>query len=367
MVLLLSHKCMEREKKEIILITGCSGRIGFRLAEHFSAEFQIIGVDIFLVGHLPGIELVGIDIGSKKNTEENLDLIQKRFGNKIASVIHLAAYYSFTKGHWDKYQQITVNGTKNLIEGLLKRFHVEQFIFSSSMLVHAPCRVGETINEDSPLDPKWNYPKSKVLTEKLITKHLHGKVPFVILRIAGVYDDACHSIPLSQQTQRIYENQLEAHFFSGDLSHGASFIHMDDLVSAIDLAVRKRKTLPPELTLLLGEPVTLSYDQLQKEISKCLHGKAIKTHRVPKFLAKIGAFFLQHLPFIKKSFIQPWMISLADDHYALDISRAKQYLDWKPKKNLKDTIPKWTSLLKKEPLVWYDINKLRPGKKIKSR
>lgn len=352
-------------KKEIILITGCSGRIGFRLAEHFSAEFQIIGIDIYLVGHLPGIELVGMDISSEKNTEENLDLILKHFGKKIASVIHLAAFYSFTKGEWNKYQQITINGTKNLIEGLLKRFDVEQFIFSSSMLVHAPCPLGEYINEDSPLDPKWNYPKSKVLTEELIAKKLKGKIPYVILRIAGVYDDACHSIPLSQQTQRIYENQLEGHFFSGDLTHGASFIHMDDLVSAIDHTVQKRKTLPPELTLLLGEPITLSYDDLQKEISTSIYGKPWKTIRIPKFLAKIGAFLLQHIPFMKKGFIQPWMISLADDHYALDISRAKKYLSWKPKKSLSATIPKWIALLKKEPTVWYDMNKLRPGKKLK--
>lgn len=355
------------EKKEIILITGCSGRIGFRLAEHFTKDFQIIGVDVFLVGHLPGIELVGMDLASPKNIEENLDLILKRFGNKIASVIHLAAYYSFTKGHWDQYQRITINGTSHLLDGLLKRFHVEQFIFSSSMLVHAPCQLGEVISEDSPIFPTWNYPKSKVLTEELIAKKLHGKIPYVILRIAGVYDDECHSIPLGQQTQRIYENQFEGHFFSGDLSHGASFIHMDDLISAIDHTVRNRKTLPPELRLLIGEPITLSYNDIQKEISKCIYGKAWKTIRIPKILAKIGAFFLQHIPFLKKGFIQPWMIDIADDHYALDISRAKKYLHWTPKKNLKETIPKWISLLKKEPIVWYDINKLHPTKKKKKK
>jgi len=348
-----------KEDKEIVLITGCSGRIGFRCATKFSPEFKVLGADVFLVGHLPGIELIGIDLGSKKNLEEGLAIIKSRFGNKIASVIHLAAYYSFTKGHWGEYERITINGTKNLLEGLLKDFEVGQFIFSSTMLVHAPCKKGEKITEQSPVVPTWNYPKSKVITEKLIHEKLHGKFPYVIFRIAGVYDDGCHSIPLSNQIQRIYEKQLEGHLFSGDPSHGAAFIHMDDLIEAIYSAVKKRKELPPELVLLLGEPVTMSYDEIQREISKLLFGKEWKTWSVPKPLAKIGAWLMQVLPFFKKGFIQPWMIDIADDHYELDITNAKKYLNWQPKHHLRDTIPLWIAQLKREPIAWYDANKLR--------
>ncbi len=47
------------------------------------------------------------------------------------------------------------------------------------------CKIGETINEKWPLEPKWDYPKSKVRTEKVIHER-HGKIPAVIMRIAGV-------------------------------------------------------------------------------------------------------------------------------------------------------------------------------------
>ncbi|MBS0630244.1 MAG: NAD(P)-dependent oxidoreductase [Verrucomicrobia bacterium] len=354
-----------KQDKEIILITGCSGRIGFKCAEEFSDKYRVLGADVFLVGHLPGIELIGIDLGSPKNLQEGLATIKAHFGNRIASVIHLAAYYSFTKGHWAEYERITVNGTKNLLEGLLKDFEVGQFIFSSTMLVHAPCKKGEKITEESPVVPTWNYPKSKVLTENLIHEKLHGKIPYVILRIAGVYDDLCHSIPLSNQIQRIYENQFEGHVFAGDTSHGAAFIHMDDLVDAITKAVEKRKELPKELVLLLGEPTTLSYDQLQRQISKLIYGKEWKTWGIPKPIAKLGAYGMQILPFFQKGFIQPWMIDLADDHYELDISKAKRYLNWEPRHQLKETIPLWIDQLKREPHAWYDINKLKPSKVIK--
>jgi len=352
------------EKKDIVLITGCTGTIGFRCAEKLSFEYKIIGVDVFLVGHLPGIDLVGIDLASEKNIEEHLDLILERFGNKIASVVHLAAYYNFSKGGWKKYQQITIDGTKNFIEGLLKRFEVGQFIFSSSMLVHAPCKKGEKINELSPIEPKWNYPKSKVITEDIV-RGLKGKIPYVILRIAGVYDDECHSIPLAHQTQRIYENKLEAHLFPGDLIHGAAFVHLEDAVEAIYLSIQKRKELPEELVLLIGEPNTLSYGKLQEAISKEIFNKKWKTYQIPKLLAMVGAWIKQHIPFVKKGFIQPWMIPMADDNYELDISQAEKYLGWNPKKNLKDTIPKWIDLLKREPLAWYDINKLNFSGKVR--
>jgi hypothetical protein len=40
---------------------------------------------------------------------------------------------------------------------------------------------------------------------------------------------------------------------------------------------------------------------------------------------------------------------LADDHYALDISRARNLLGWSPQHNVRDTLPR---------MVFYRLNKL---------
>ena len=53
------------------------------------------------------------------------------------------------------------------------------------------------------------------------------------------------------------------------------------------------------------------------------------------------------------------MIDYAEDHYELDISRAKSALGWRPKHSLERTIPKWIDQLQKDPLTWYDENKLK--------
>lgn len=342
--------------REVILITGCSGRIGFRVAERFANDFNIAGFDLILAGHLPDVNFMLVDMASDAGVKEGLKRVKEEYGGKIASVIHLAAYYNFTGGGEALYDRITVQGTRRLLEGL-KDFEVGQFIFSSTMLVYAPCKPTERINENWPLQPKWEYPKSKVKTENLIHQ-MRGNIPTVIMRIAGVYDDHCHSIPIGQQIQRIYEKQLESHLFSGDLTHGSSFIHMEDLVEAIWLSVQKRKQLPSEHIINIGEPETFSYDELQKEIGSLLYGKEWKTYSIPKFLAKIGAWVQNHLPFMKKSFIKPWMIDVADDNFTLDITLASKTLGWTPKHSLKDALPIMIAELKRDPRTFYDENHL---------
>jgi nucleoside-diphosphate-sugar epimerase len=343
--------------REVILITGASGRIGFKCAGYFAQKYQIVGLDIFLAGNLPNVEFVIVDMASDESVKGGLDYVRSKYGNKIASVIHLAAYYSFDSSDSPNYDRITVRGTERLLKGL-QSFDVDQFIFSSTMLVHKPTEPGVKITENSPLDPSWGYPLSKVKTEELIHRE-RGKISSVVLRIAGVYDDRCHSIPLSNQLQRIYENQLEAHVFAGDITHGASFVHMDDLIEAIALCVEKRKTLPPEVTLLIGEETTFSYDQLQRMMQKLIYDKEWRTWSLPKSIAKLGAWGQGHLPLMKPSFIKPWMIDRADDHFELDITKAKNTLGWQPRHRLDQVIPKWVDELKKDPMLWYDENKLK--------
>ncbi len=347
-------------EKEVILITGASGRIGFKSAERFSKKYEIVGFDVYLAGSLPGVEFVAVDIATDESVKEGLEHVRQVYGNKIASVIHLAAYYSFSSKHSSNYDKITVKGPERLLKGL-QSFEVDQFIFSSTMLVHRPTQPGIKIDEDSPVDPKWDYPLSKVKTEEVIHKE-RGKMSAVNLRIAGVYDDHCHSIPLSNQLQRIFEDQMEAHVFAGDVTHGAAFVHMDDLIDALALCVEKRKTLPSELTLLIGEDVTFSYDQIQRIMQRLIYGKEWKTWSIPKPIAKVGAWLQEHLPLMKPSFIKPWMIDLADDHYELDISRAKKILGWEPKHRVDQVIPNWIGELKLDPVMWYDENKLKAPK-----
>ncbi len=353
-------------EKEVIIVTGSCGRIGASIVHRLGEKYRIVGFELLKAFYAaPTEELVPVDISSDESVHQAFTHIRNFYGNRIHTVIHLAAYYSFSSQDEKPYQRITVEGTRRLLKQL-QNFEVGQFIFSSTMLVHAPCSLNERIDENWPVAPKWAYPRSKVETENIIRQE-RGMIPSVVLRIAGVYDDMCHSIPIANQIQRIHEKQLEAHLFAGDISHGASFLHMDDLVDIIMLAIEKRGQLSPETTLIVGEPTTLSYDYLQRRISSLLFSKEIKTFSLPKPLAKIGACIQDKFPFFGPSFIKPWMIDLADDNYILDISLAKRLLDWQPKRNLDATLPIMIDALKQNPPLWYKQNQLRAPKHLEAK
>jgi nucleoside-diphosphate-sugar epimerase len=344
--------------KPIVLITGSSGFIGNAAVERFAHDFTVIGFDRPGMPYPPAAaECVEVDLSSGESVRDGLASVRARHGERIASVIHLAAYYDFSGDPSPLYDEITIRGTQRLLRGL-RQFRVEQFVFSSTMLVHAPCEPGERIDEDWPLEPKWDYPQSKVDTEELIRRE-HGDIPYVLMRIAGVYDDACHSIPLANQMQRINERWLTSHVYPGDVTHGQAFLHLKDLIDAIARLVKRRDRLPRELVLLLGEPETLGYDELQRAFGQLLHGESWETAEIPKAVAKTGAWLQDNMPLVEEPFIKPWMIDLADDHYALDITRARTLLGWVPKHSLRETLPKMVAALKSDPAGWYEENKLK--------
>jgi len=346
-------------QKEIVLVTGSSGLLGTATVRRFAEGCQVIGFDREGYPHPPPqAECVCVDLTSEESVQAALDRVRHGYGRRIASVIHLAAYYDFSGEPSPKYEEVTIRGTERLLRGL-QRFSVEQFIFSSTMLVHAPCEPGERISEDWPLNPKWDYPKSKVQTEELI-QAMRGDIPVVLLRIAGVYDDLCHSIPLAHQIQRIYERRLTSRMFPGDTSRGQAFVHLGDVVDAVWRAVARRDQLLPELVLLLGESETLSYEELQREFGRLIHDEVWETREIPKAMAKTGAWLQGLLPLGEEPFIKPWMIDLADDHYALDISRARTMLQWKPRHALRESLPKIVAALKENPICWYRENHFDP-------
>lgn len=346
----------------IVIVTGSNGTIGDAVMRRFAGRFDdVVGFDRKAPNPPPpGCTAVAVDITSDESVREGLLMIREHHGAHVASIIHLAAYYDFFGEPSEQYDEITVRGTGRLLRGLRELdFQVEQFVFSSTMLVHRPAEPGQFINEEWAIEPTWAYPESKVRTEQLIHDE-RGGIPAVLLRISGVYDDLCHSIPLAHQIQRIYERQLTSRLYAGSTSHGQSFMHLDDLVDAIAIVVERRAALPPELPLLLGEPEPLSYDEVQHTFARLIHGEELETLEVPGVLAplaKAGAWVMQKLPGADP-FIKPWMIDRANDHYALDITRARTLLGWEPKRSLRGTIPTMVAALKADPLGFYRENNL---------
>ncbi|HVS14007.1 MAG TPA: NAD(P)-dependent oxidoreductase, partial [Thermoanaerobaculia bacterium] len=154
----------------IIIVSGSNGRIGDAVMRRFAGRFaDVVGFDRKAPQPAPsGCVYVAVDITSDESVRDALRTILDHHGSHVASVVHLAAYYDFFGKPSSKYEEITVQGTGRLLRELrAQAFRVEQFVFSSTMLVHRPAEPGQFIDENWPIEPTWAYPASKVRTEQL--------------------------------------------------------------------------------------------------------------------------------------------------------------------------------------------------------
>lgn len=350
----------DRSSRPTVLITGSSGFLGQAIAKGLLGRYQVIGLDVIKPKQpLDGMETVEIDLTSDDSVDAAVKEAASRAGGRIASVIHLAAYYDTTGEDNPKYEAVTVQGTRRLLTAL-KAVGTEQFVFSSTLLVHAPSpEKGVRINEDSPLDPPWAYPQSKADTEGLIARE-RGEIRTVILRLAGVYDEDCRAAFIAQQIARIFERLPTAYLFTGDLGAGQPYLHREDLVDAIVRTVDRRAELPEETVLLIGEEETPSYEEMQKRIGRLVHDEDWRTLSLPKGMTKAGAW-VQTEVLDQDTDIKPWMIENSDDHYEIDISRARSLLGWEPRHSLTGTLPEMIRRLKQDATDWYEKNKLEPA------
>ncbi|MBW8785190.1 MAG: NAD(P)-dependent oxidoreductase [Novosphingobium sp.] len=354
---------MASATRPIVLITGVTGKVGGAVAKGLGDAYQIVGIDEH-ASHT-AFPVIEADLTKDVAVAHALDAFRDAHGAHIASVIHLAAYFDFTGADNPLYQRLNVDGTRRLLEQL-QRFQVEQFVYSGTMLVHAPVEPGEHIDENRRLDPQWAYPKSKAAAERVI-ETCHGGIPYLLFHLAGVYDDETLVPTMAHQVARIHERDLESHVYPGNLATGQSMVHLDDLAAAFRLAVDKRASLPPATTILIGEPDPPGYGELQDRLGELIHGEEWTTIRVPATLAAAGAWVqdkvMPHLPKSLgggKPFIRPFMALEAGDHYALDITRARDLLGWAPKHRLLDTLPEIVARLKRDPKAWYEANELEP-------
>ncbi|MFW6094683.1 MAG: vitamin K epoxide reductase family protein [Pseudomonadota bacterium] len=343
------------------MITGASGFLGRELAQRLQQDFRIVRLDLREdeLGTLP------CDLTDPGSVATALDRVRREYGDALAAVVHLAAYYAFSDEPHPLYRKLNVDGTRNLLLALQERFRVERFVYASTMLVHAPTAPGVPVDESSPINPTWAYPQSKWQAEQAI-RAARGHIPVAVLRLAGAYTDDCGSPTLSHQIQRIYEHTPTAHLYAGALDRGQAFLYMDDLILAFEKTIARRAQLPDDFCALIGEPGVMTYRALQNLISRCLGHESWQTYRTPGPLARLGARMNVWLEKVipdsidkgAEPFIQPFMIDRANDHFELDIGHARKHLGWEPAHRLRDHVPVMIERLKADPQRFYRANAL---------
>ena len=85
---------MQRERLPI-LVTGSSGLIGSAVMRRLAQRYEVDGVSRHRNPDLPG-SWIGVDMTDVRSVASALDELHAAHGSRLASVIHLAAYYDFS-------------------------------------------------------------------------------------------------------------------------------------------------------------------------------------------------------------------------------------------------------------------------------
>jgi nucleoside-diphosphate-sugar epimerase len=148
---------MYNPPKGKILITGANGFVGSNLYEALSGKYHLAGIDITGPGKYPAEDFFNWD---------DLDRLPP-----ADAIIHLAgkAHDTSGTGQEKEYFDINLGLTRQIFDYFLQS-STAKFIFFSSVKAVADSVPGEILTEDTPMEPRTVYGRSKQAAEQYIIR-----------------------------------------------------------------------------------------------------------------------------------------------------------------------------------------------------
>ena len=255
-----------------VLVTGGAGFIGSHIVDKLvEIQFEVSVVDDLSTGRIGNLESY-VGLGKVRFFEGDIrdgELVKKLVSD-VDAVVHLAAAVSvpFSVENPALTNDVNVNGTLNLLNACANA-HVKRFVFISSCAVYGePCYL--PINEEHPTQPLSPYAVSKLAAEAY--RDVFGKVyglPTVILRLFNVYgprqreDDAYSGVITKFVNHLIHGKPLVIY---GDGEQTRDFVHVEDVVEAVLLALENEKAVGETFNVGSGKPTSIN--ELAKLVSE---------------------------------------------------------------------------------------------------
>ena len=236
--------------KEIVLITGVAGFIGFSLAQKIlkNKNIEIIGIDNLNSYYSKQLKLKRLNILKKCGNFKfyNVDLVNKDKlnkifkANKISTTINFAAQagvrYSYENPR--SYTDSNIIGFINLIE-VIKNYKIKKFIFASSSSVYGDEKPFPK-SEKSEVNPINLYSLSKLSNEQYAKSMSKSMITNIIgLRFFTIYG------PWGRPDMMIMKYLIASKkdkdfllFNRGD--HFRDFTYIDDAINICEQLIYKK-------------------------------------------------------------------------------------------------------------------------------
>jgi dihydroflavonol-4-reductase len=169
------------KKKVASFVTGANGFVGSHLVDYLLEKGEEVHAIVrstsnlqWLDGRNVKIHTCGLNRSEKlKPIFEGADYIYH-----IAGIVKVPTKDGFIKGNVDM--------TRNVMEAAAANSRIKRVLITSSMAATGPAKLGESVDETSPLRPIEPYGESKVAQESLAQEYA-DRVSSTIVRPPGIY------------------------------------------------------------------------------------------------------------------------------------------------------------------------------------
>lgn len=240
---------MENYKKKIVLITGCSGFVGFHISKFLlENKWEVVGIDALTsyydVSYKKKRQQILENFSNFKVFNEKIEkdnLIDEIFKNYRPSIVlHLAAQAGvrYSIDHSDTYLNSNLIGTHKVLEAS-KKYKVEHLLMASSSSVYGA-------NKNLPFDelqkcdlPLSFYAATKKANENMAHAYSHlFSIPITMFRFFTVYGPwGRPDMALFKFAKNILEGKPIEIYNNGEMERDFTFI--SDLVKGIYLLIDK--------------------------------------------------------------------------------------------------------------------------------
>ena len=179
-----------------------------------------------------GVTIIQANITDRENIEKNI--------KEGDVVFHIAAILGAAKTSAEKYNEINIKGTINVLESAIKK-KARSFIFISSFTAMGPVgSIEKPMNENTPCHPDSLYGESKLEAEKMIHEIAKGKIPCVILRPPIIYGPRTNSLSAAFM---LFNNMRKKTFvIIGNTKNYFSICYVKNLAAAMIYFAEKHRT-----------------------------------------------------------------------------------------------------------------------------
>ena len=322
----------------MILITGCNSLLGRTLTKALLKRGEKIkGLDFFKEKDFPD---------EAEFIEGNLldvDLLKKACEG-VETVFHFMEIKKYSYGYNKFFRRINIKGTKNILEAA-KSLKVKKFFFLSSFAIYGASKQNPILS-DSRKKPITSYGKQKRQAENICWKYLVEKgMEITIFRpalIAG--PNVKNQIILSMLYMALALGDENRLYLAGNGKSKFQLLHPEDATTAFLAAYDSRKAKGQVYNL--GSDNVLSQKEQVDKLKELTNFKG-RIKYTPFYKIRLLSFFAK---IFKMSFFSEDHVFYLLNDMILDCQKAKEDLNWQPKK---DNIQ-----IMLETIEWYKKEKI---------